>query len=596
MNISELSRMLSYRAETVARELLPQGKREGTEWRVGGIDGDPGKSMGVKISGSKQGVWCDFATGEAGDLVDLWANTRFGGDISRALEEIKTFLGVSRTEFHTYKREYTKPAKPKCSTPQNAALEFLHGRGFNTETIKAYKVAADNRQIYFPFLRDDELIMCKWRSITDKKTAPTSANQEPCLFGWQAIPTNAREIYLTEGEFDAMAMYQMGFPALSVPFGGGDGAKQQWIETEFDNLDRFERIYLCLDADEMGEKAAREIANRLGLERCLWVTLPLKDANECLLNGVCIREAITTAKNFDPAALKNAGDYIDQVIDEFYPPAGKEEFIPIPWSKMRGKLELRDSELSIWAGMNGSGKSQVLGYVAMRAIQKGRTICIASMELKPAKLLKRMARQAAAVSGCAPSIPYIRAVMELMAEKLWIFDCVGTAKKDELIKTARYAKRRYGVDLFIVDSLMKCGIGEDDYTGQKLFVEDLCDLKNELDFHIALVCHSKKKESEFEKIGKMDVKGSGAITDLADTVLTVWRNKAKENKLENPGEDDDLSEIEMEPDALIGCDKQRNGEWEGRFALWFDRHTWQYLEGHSAKPYPLIPNWQEQTA
>lgn len=36
-----------------------------------------------------------------------------------------------------------------------------------------------------------------------------------------------------------MTFTQLGYDALSVPFGGGKGAKQQWIEYEYHNLDRF---------------------------------------------------------------------------------------------------------------------------------------------------------------------------------------------------------------------------------------------------------------------------------------------------------------------------------------------------------------------
>lgn len=589
MNIRDLAERLSMRAEDLALELLPNGKREGSEWRCGSVHGEPGKSFGLKLSGGKAGLWCDFATGEAGDLVDLWALHRTGGKVGDAVKEIKNYLGIYEPEFSRIEKKYSRPEKPKCGKPKNQAMDYLISRGFTQQTIQAYRVAADARSIYFPSLRDGELVMCKWRSISEKKTAPTSSGQEPCLFGWQAIPDDARKIYITEGEFDAMAMWQMGYPALSVPFGGGDGAKQQWIETEYENLDRFESIYLCLDNDQEGEKASRAISERLGIERCYRVTLPAKDANECLQEALDISKSISNAKNYDPAHLKNAIEYTDAVIQEFYPPEGKQDYIPIPWPKAQGKLELRESELSLWNGMNGSGKSEILGFIALRAIKQGRRVCIASMELKPQKLLKRMVRQAAAVSGAIPSIPYIKAIQEWLSEGLWIFECTGTAKKEELFKTSRYARKRYGIDLFIVDSLMKCGIAEDDYSGQKLFVEALCDLKNELDFHIALVTHSRKKESEKDQSGKMDIRGSGSISDLADTVINVWRNKIKEEKIENPKEDDDLSELEEKyPDTVLICDKQRNGDWEGKIGLWFCKYTKQYLNSSGEKPRPFI--------
>lgn len=72
MNAKELSAELSRRAADVAAYLLPNGKKHGPEWRVGSADGEAGKSLSVRIGGDRRGVWSDFATGEGGDLLDLF--------------------------------------------------------------------------------------------------------------------------------------------------------------------------------------------------------------------------------------------------------------------------------------------------------------------------------------------------------------------------------------------------------------------------------------------------------------------------------------------------------------------------------------------
>ena len=55
--------MLTQRAEEVARHLMPQGKKEGNEWCIGSIHGETGKSLKIKLTGEKAGLWCDFALG-----------------------------------------------------------------------------------------------------------------------------------------------------------------------------------------------------------------------------------------------------------------------------------------------------------------------------------------------------------------------------------------------------------------------------------------------------------------------------------------------------------------------------------------------------
>ena len=97
--------------------------------------------------------------------------------------------------------------------------------------------------------------------------------------------------------------------------------------------------------------------------------------------------------------------------------------------------------------------------------------------------------------------------------------------------------------------------------------------------HIHLVHHIKKPPTEDHKPTKYDYKGSGAITDQVDNVISVWRDKNKE-KLRDAGK----AFNEMDPDCLLICDKQRNGDWEGRIGLWFHRDSQQFVASHGEEP------------
>src|SRR5690606_4912652 len=162
-------------------------------------------------------VWCDFATGESGDLLDLWSASK-GIPLADAIREAKAHLGITEPCFEgTRQKNYVRPPKPKAHSPKGPELEWLTTeRRLAEDTIAASKVASDNGHVYFPFLRGGELVMCKLRGIKEidgkKKIMPTSKDQEPCLFGWQAIPESAREVVICEGEIDAMSLFQYGFP------------------------------------------------------------------------------------------------------------------------------------------------------------------------------------------------------------------------------------------------------------------------------------------------------------------------------------------------------------------------------------------------
>ena len=575
--------MMANSAERIAEHLLPNGQRKGGEWKCGSVDGEPGDSLGVVLVGAKAGVWKDFANDVGGDLLDLWMNAK-RLTLPQAMVEAKDFMGirdVMRDANFQNQTHYVKPPKQVIAKVGGKVSQYLtETRKLSIEAIQTYKIAAskDDTEIVFPFLRDGELLNVKRLKIDrkdGKKMIRSEKGCEPVLFGWQAIPDNARSVTICEGEIDAVTLWQYGFPALSM-FSGASNL--QWVDGDYPYLDQFSEIYICTDGDEPGKQAALALVERLGRDRCKVVTLPKKDANECLCAGIShdeIKSCFAKSATQDPVELKSAADYTDEVIREFYPPDDASMGVFLPWSKIGSKIMLRPSELSIWTGINGHGKSLLLGQVLASACTQSERVCIASMEIKPKKTLHRMSRQI--IGNAEPPIQTIRDVMSWMDGKIWIFDLIGTAKDERLIEVFKYARKRYGITHFVVDSLMKMGYAEDDHARIKQFVESLCDFKNEFDCHVHLVAHSKKAMDESHVPGKLDVKGTGAITDLADNVFSVWRNKAKEAGEGNA----------PEYDAILKCDKQRNGEWEGANLLWFDKSSLQYLESDRSRPHMM---------
>jgi twinkle protein len=141
----------------------------------------------------------------------------------------------------------------------------------------------------------------------------------------------------------------------------------------------------------------------------------------------------------------------------------------------------------------------------------------------------------------------------------------------------------------VIDSLLKCGISSEDYAAQKKFLDQLNDFVNETNTHIILIAHARKGQGENTPPGKLDVKGSGDITDLASNVWSCWRNKLKEAdllKLE-AGESIKFTrhELERTPDALLQCFKARDDRnEEGKIGLFFHRWSLQYHQFHDQKP------------
>lgn len=577
MTPRDIAARLAGQTEAVARMLLPNCKRKGQELQVGSVSGEEGKSLCIHMTGSKAGVWADFAdNSKGGDLLDLWQQVR-GLSMAETIKEAKQYLGIADDYFQP-KKKYTRPEKPTCHAPLARVFDWLSvQRNLNTNTIEAYKIGESGDSVVFPSMRNGELIRYKIRDIKDKHKCTTSSDSEPCLFGWQAIPDTAREVVICEGEIDAMSWYQLGYPALSVP-NGAQG--MNWIEAEYTNLERFDRIYLSMDMDDVGQSAVKEIVERLGRDRVLVVELPVKDANEYLCEGKTdIGKYLTRAKTMDPKELRSAGDYVDEVINEFY--GAEEAGYKTPWNKTGTDLMFRPGEVIVFAGINKHGKSQAIGQVTLEAIAQGEKACIASLEFKPAKWLKRLTRQAATVSNPTPE--YIRAVHTWYADKLWVFDVVGTGKSKRMLEVFRYARKRYGVTTFVIDNLQKLDISLDDYDQQKEFIDELTDFAKEFDCTVFLVHHIRKGSDE-SMPGKMDIKGSGAITDMVDTIIIWWRNKKKEAKRKVAEFEKVAFDESEEPDAVLSCQGQRNGEAEPNYRLWFHPESNQFISKHGYSP------------
>ena len=627
-SFKDIASRLAQDAERVAFYLLPAGKRKGHEWCVGSVRGEEGESLKIHLAGHKAGVWSDFSEGGSGDLLELWRQVR-GLNSHEAINEAKTWLGIKEERPHFLKlhkkqeKPFEKPQqKPSLVTETSKVKNYLcHDRKLKADILNAYQVGEyrdkkNNRDMMvFSSIRDGEIIRNKCIGIdrpNGRKEMFVTPNSEPCLFGWHVVPQNARCVAIFEGEIDAITAHQYEIiffnsdtqteepiGMLSVPMGGGAGHKQDWINHEFERLKAYNRIYLVMDSDETGQEAEREIIARLGRERCWVVQLPFKDMNECLQKGSTKEEIQTCfdeARTLDPEELVSISHYLQNIKDLFETKKNpqladtslkqqKQGYL-LPWNVKDSDLRFRPDELSVWTGINGHGKSQLLGHIVLHCLTQGAKVCIASLEMKPANLGERLFRQ---ISGLRyPAEETMNKISSVLENKLFLFDRVGTVSIDNLLEIFKYARRKYGVDIFVIDSLMKCGMEESDYDGQKVFMDKICDFKNEYNCHVHLVAHPRKQEDEYSPPGKMDIKGSGCITDLADNAFSVWRNKVKEEKLQ----EENLSlkeETEQEAygDCFLDCHKQRNGEWSGRISLWFNKESFQYLEKYQS-PYSLI--------
>ena len=276
-------------------------------------------------------------------------------------------------------------------------------------------------------------------------------------------------------------------------------------------------------------------------------------------------------------SIRPASDFVDEAMDILRNGISATGDA-MPWTKTKSKFRFRKGELTIWAGVNGNGKSLVMGQVALW-LMRHTPVLIASMEMKPRQTVARMLRQASGKEK--PDGEFANEFKDITDLNLWIYDQTGTVKSDKIIGMIHWAAREKGIKHIMIDSLVKCGVDQSSNEAQKEFVDSLCWAAMHYDIHIHLVNHMRKPADSQKSFvpDKFSIKGAGEITDLADNVLIVHRNAVKKDAIENGKEFN-----EYDPDGFIYVNKQRNGEWEGMFQFWWHEWSQQWLEESGSKP------------
>lgn len=422
------------------------------------------------------------------------------------------------------KRNYTKPQVKFNPIPDQAKKYLMEERKISEDILRKFKVTSSNGRIALPYYRDGEIVNVKYRGKGKGNWKEFSQEKQcrPTLYGADMVKPEMESLIITEGEFDALSLAQYGYDnVVSIP---GGAQNDKWIEEEWDFLEAFKIIYLVMDNDEAGKEALRVFAKRLGIWRCKGVTLPLKDANECLCKGLELKDvhkAFSGAVDFKHEKLERVLSYESEIINIIENPC-QSHGTPTGLRELDHVLKgWRGGEVTLWTGYNGSGKSTMLGQMMLHLANQKISSCIASMELPPKRYLRWQVLQITGNHNTEDA----RLALKWLNDYQFVANYQNTVDRNDLLDVFNYAARKYGVKHFVVDSLMKIKMDlRQLHESQKDFVDQLTYLAKRYDAHVHLVAHPRKGESDNSEAGKMDVKGASEITDLVDNVVVIGRS------------------------------------------------------------------------
>lgn len=191
-------------------------------------------------------------------------------------------------------------------------------------------------------------------------------------------------------------------------------------------------------------------------------------------------------------------------------------------------------QVSVWSGLNGSGKSAFLNQQTVEYIRQGYKVMLFSAELMDYSIKNILYRLIAGKKSLTQSEngtywylanDSLKAIIDAyIGNNLYVYNNKFGAKPDEIMATIRYAKEKLGVQVVILDNLMTMdlkGYAQNKYEAQSEFAKKIAVLAKELQVHIHIVMHPTKTTGFLRK---NDISGSADLSNAVDNVFIIHRN------------------------------------------------------------------------
>lgn len=433
-------------------------------------------------------------------------------------------------------KSYVKPSPDKVEG-QIAALNgneeawtyLTDERGLSSDTIKHFKLGYDYERnaISIPIYKGDEVVAIKYRNL--KEGGPKYGAEAGCeswLFNEKGLDT-AKEtgsIIVTEGEFDAMSLWQAGYKNVLSP-AQGKNSYTVWIE----KLDPIPKVVIAYDNDTPGKEEASKFADKVGIEKAYELVYPedIKDANEYFQkkDPKKFKGLLDSASPFYSYTYQGLGEVIKQIRDV---KVDYTEFYCIP------EVKVEDDWLVVISGVTNVGKTSYAMNIAKEMADKNLPCLIMPFERGVRSVGQRYLQLE--LNMTKDKIENLSAgewdeQLKKVVDRPVFF---SLPKKEELEETVVKAQRLFGIRGLIIDHL--------DYlvrnvTGNK--EQDIANTLHELKriaierkIMMFVVTHIKKQDMKGSIKPKSpvleDLKGSSSLYQDPECVLLLHANNLSE--------------------------------------------------------------------
>jgi twinkle protein len=440
--------------------------------------------------------------------------------------------------------------KPVSDELLSGEIIGIPSRGLSEETCRRYDYRVGStkggKRCHIANYRDQNgSVVAQHLRLKDKEFPWVGSKKNLQLFGQHTARDGAAKVIITEGEIDAMSLYEVignrnRWAYVSIASGAKGAAKD--IAANLPWLEKAEEVVLMFDMDEVGREASDECVRLFRPGKCKIAQLPLKDANEMLMagRGAEIVDAIFQAKEFRPDGVVRLSDIKEDVLK--LPTTG------FPWwhdGITKATFGRRLGELDAVGAGTGVGKTDFLTQQIEYDICKlGMKVGLFFLEQQPTETARRLAGKMVGRKFHIPpseenpwTTEELAAAIELLdkTQCLYMYDHFGVADYAIIEDTIRYLYHSEGVTMFYLDHLTALASSADDERKElELIMGKLGGLVKELNIWVCIVSHlatpDGKPHEEGGRVMIRHFKGSRSIGFWCHHMFGLERNQQSDDE------------------------------------------------------------------
>ncbi len=431
-----------------------------------------------------------------------------------------------------------------CESERKIRQETLIQFGVTEEKQFIPQVGKEQNCIVFNYFEGSKVVNKKYRD--GKKNFTQSKGGKPLFYNINSI-VGSEKVYIVEGEFDVLALYEIGITnVISLPSGANDN--DDYWQNSKPYLEEVKEYIIAVDNDEKGLEIREKIAHRLGKYRCKFIDWKNKDANDDLKSGD-IKESLKRENKFPVNGTFNASDFSSQ-IEKLYSGGVPETLAPRKraFGDLHKNFSTLAGQLTVITGIPSHGKSNFAEWYVLNLIHEyDLKSSFFSPEHHPIEM------HFANFAQKAVGKPFYKAMdgVDRMTredierfklwsdERLYITAGEGADVIDWkwLIEKFKEQLFTFGINIFVVDAWNKVQMPQG-YGGKEGIDKVLTELTafcQQNNVQLFLIAHPTKmkkmdKSTKSEIPTLYDVSGSADFRNQTHNGFTIYRHFATENE------------------------------------------------------------------